>query len=153
MASLPRIRLYDLIGLGLLLPGPSGVLYTNQTGGYACLQPEVEGFLVPLCNDLSLDPVALLGPEPDLHAYFVGPRHDGSGAVFGLDEGDADALSRILTKHRLDAVLEINRSRLLDSHEAWVHVMVLADDVGPAPAFVGFGPYPRPGILTWGNSD
>jgi hypothetical protein len=153
MANLPIIRLYDFIGIGLILPFPSGVLYVNQTGGHACLQSEAEGMLVPLHNDLALDPIRLLGPEPDLLAYFTGPKHNGAGATSGLDEVDANQISAIIARHRLDSVLEMDRSRLIDSHEAWLHVIVRADDSGSYPAFAGFGPYPRPGILTWTNSD
>ena len=153
MANLPIIRLYDFIGLGLIFSFPSGVIYINQTGGHACLQSEAEGLLVPLHNDLALDPVQLLGPEPDLLAYFTGAKHNGTGATAGLDEVDANEISVILARHRLGSVLEVDRSRLIDSHEAWLHVIVRADDCGLSPAFAGFGPYPRPGILTWGNSD
>src|SRR3954467_8296255 len=96
MADLPLILLYDFIGLGLILPGASGVRYANQAGGYSCLQPEVEGYLVPLHNDLGLDPVELLGPEPELLTYFGGPKHRGAGATSGLDDQDADELDRIL---------------------------------------------------------
>lgn len=153
MASLPIVRLFDFIGLGLIFPCRSGVLYTNQTGGHSCLQPEAEGIFVPLHNDLAIQPVALLGPEPELHAYFVGPKHCGWGATSGLDEEDVSEISRILVKHRLGGILDVDRARLTDSHEAWVYVIVLADDAAPFPSFAGFGPYPRPGILTWGNSD
>jgi len=149
---LPLIRLYDFIGLGLLLPGPSGVRYSNQTGGHSCTQSEVESYFVPLHNDLALDPVELLGPEPELRAHFEGPKHAGCGAPFGLDDEDVEVISRILVKHRLGNLLAIDEARLTESHEAWVHVIVLDEDDEPA-CFSGFGPYPRAGILTWGNSD
>ncbi|AUX40429.1 uncharacterized protein SOCE26_018300 [Sorangium cellulosum] len=45
MAAL--IRLYDA-GLGLIIKHASGVLYTNQTCGVCCAQPELEGVFVPL---------------------------------------------------------------------------------------------------------
>lgn len=151
--TLPLIRLYEFIGVGLILPATSGVRYTNQTGGTCCLQPEIEGYFVPLRNDLALDPVELLGPDPELRDYFVGPKHRGAGATSGLDEEDADAIAEILAMHHLSGILDVDRSRLVDSHEAWVHVIVFADDSGVAPSFAGFGPFPRPGILTWGNSD
>jgi hypothetical protein len=153
MPNLPLVRLYDSIGLGLLLLGPSGVRYSNQTGGHSCLQPEAEGFFVPLRNDLALAPVELLGPEPELQAHFVGPRHQGTGATSGLDAADTAEISAILARHRLGRVLSLDLNRLRDSHEAWLYVHVLGDDDGPSPIFSGFGPYPRAGILTWGNSD
>jgi len=32
----PIIRLWQLHGIGLIITHPSGVMYSNQTGGYAC---------------------------------------------------------------------------------------------------------------------
>lgn len=153
MKGTALIRLHDLIGLGLIIHAKSGVRYTNQTGGYACLQPEIEGFLVPLHNDLALDPIELLGPEPELQAYFAGPKHAGCGASLGLDEEDAFEISKILASHRLAQVICLDRDRLKDSREAWLYVSIINDDEGPAPSFSGFAPYPRPGVLTWANSD
>jgi hypothetical protein len=44
----PLIRLWNTGGIGLILLYPSGIWYTNQTGGYSCFHPEVEGMFVPL---------------------------------------------------------------------------------------------------------
>jgi Family of unknown function (DUF6210) len=147
------IRLYEFIGVGLIIIAKSGVRYTNQTGGHCCCQPEVEGFFVPLRNDLTLDPVMLLGPEPDLYAYFTGPKYEGYGAISGLDVEDAFEINKILAKHGLARVLTVDSKRLKDSHEAWVYVSITDEDEGIAPSFSGFGPYPRSGVLTWTNSD
>jgi hypothetical protein len=42
-----KLSLYDA-GLGLIIEHPTGVIYSNQTGGNFCLQPELEGAFVPL---------------------------------------------------------------------------------------------------------
>lgn len=45
---------------GLILPGPSGVVWRNQVGGAACSHPELEGIFVPLpmhLPDASEDPL------------------------------------------------------------------------------------------------
>ncbi len=42
------INLYQFSGIGLIVSHPTGIVYTNQTGGYACLSPEFEGAFVPL---------------------------------------------------------------------------------------------------------
>ena len=78
----------------------------------------------------------------------MGPKHE--GYCTSLDEEDAQALEAIFVKHRLESLLSVDRDRLSVSQEAWVHVVVSGDDV---PVFADFGPYPRPGILTWTNSD
>jgi hypothetical protein len=149
--TLPLVRLHNSIGLSLIVFGPSGVRYSNQTGGHGCLQPEVEGFHIPIRNDLTLSPVELLGPEPDLRAHFIGPKHRGLGALSGLDAEDVAEISRIPQAHQLADVISVDLARLAESHEAWVYVHVLRDD--GAEGFSGFGPYPRPGVLTWANSD
>ena len=46
-----RIDLYESVGLGLIICCDSSVIYSNQTGGSACLHPEIEGVFIPLRND------------------------------------------------------------------------------------------------------
>ncbi|WP_437729087.1 DUF6210 family protein [Sorangium sp. So ce861] len=134
------IRLYDA-GLGLIIPYPSGVIYSNQTCGHICMQPEIEGVFVPF--------------DPDdgwlaLASHFEGPKYMGSGAMRGLDHEDADIVDRVLCECRMVGIVT-DRARLAESHEAWVHVVIEGEsDWSP---FTGFGPYPRAGILTWPNSD
>jgi hypothetical protein len=60
----PIIRLWQLTGLGLIIAHPSGVIYSNQTGGYACDHRELEGVFVPL-TDPDVDQYAPL----DEHFY------------------------------------------------------------------------------------
>jgi hypothetical protein len=47
----PKIRLWDGAGLGVIISSPTGVLYSNQTGGFSCLHPELEGAYIPLNTD------------------------------------------------------------------------------------------------------
>lgn len=136
------IRLYGA-GLGLIIRHPTGARYTNQTCGACCAQPEMEGVFVPFDAEESW---------LRLNAYFEGPKYRGSGAMQGIDEEDADLIESVLRDGRLGVPLAVDRSRLKESHEAWVHVLILAED-GPIPTVAGFGPYPRPGVLTWPNSD
>lgn len=46
--SKPFVDLLNFDGLGLIIPFPSGVIYTNQVGGLGCLHPEIEGVFAPL---------------------------------------------------------------------------------------------------------
>jgi len=91
----------------------------------------------------------------EFSAYFVGPKHCGAGATSGLDSGDADFIDDVLSRSGLDGVIKVDRKQLDRSHEAWVHVIIEADesDDTDLAMFASFGPYPRPGILTWANSD
>lgn len=36
-----RAELYEGVGLGLIVEWPSGVVFSNQTGGKSCLHPEL----------------------------------------------------------------------------------------------------------------
>lgn len=134
------IRLYDA-GLGLVIPTASGVVYSNQTCGNICMQPGAEGVFVPFENVSACD--ALI-------AHFEGPKYIGTGAMLGLDEADADFIDQVLTECRQAKILT-DRSRLAESHEAWVHVTIQAEFEWSM--FSGFGPYPLSAILTWPNSD
>lgn len=146
------VDLTESVGLGLILGFPSGIRFTTQTGGTACLQPECEGVYVPLRNAVSLSDHRLLSPETALNSYFTGPKHRGTGATGGLDDDDVSFLEKVLSDARLDTILAIDLGRLQESHEAWIHVLVHREE-SKYPVFAGLGPYPRPGVLTWTNSD
>jgi len=149
----PLIELWEGVGLGLLIEWPSGILYSNQTGGTACLHPEVEGLFVPLRNDCERDGDRLLSPENDLLEYFEGPKHRGTGAIHGLDADDAEFITSVLAKWHLHQIA-VDHTRLSDSHEAWVHVVIDGEaDRGDGLPLRGFPPHRLKGILTWSNSD
>ena len=90
MSSQPLIQLYDSVGLGLVLLWPTGVLYSNQTGGTSCLHPEAEGAYLPLVDEL-IDQEALL------RQLFTGPRWRGA-CDSGIDEATAGEVERILVE-------------------------------------------------------
>jgi hypothetical protein len=155
MQNRPVIQLLDSIGTSLIVEWPSGIWYSNQTGGTSCLHPLSEGVLVPIGNDFALDPPKLLGIEDDLIGYFSGPPWNGSGATTGITRTDADAIDRILSRNMSFTGIRVDRGRLLESHEAWVHV-TMDPDTGPyaVPQLLdGFDPFPRRAVLTWSNSD
>lgn len=141
----PTIRLWNDAGLGVIVAFPSGVVYSNQTGGFSCLHPELEGIHLPLGAQ----------PGEELFAYFAGSKHRGAGATSGLDDEDAAFIEGVLARHDLSGFVSLDRGRLRESHEAWVWAFVTRDDGdGRGPAlFHGLGPYPRAAILTWNNTD
>lgn len=151
--SLPTIRLFEHVGLGLIIEYPSGVIYSNQTGGTSCSAPCVEGVFVPLRNDYAVPSREFLSPEHALIAYFEGPKWRGTGATQGIDPEDVEFIERLLSEHRLSHCITLDRTRLRDSHEAWIHVIVTAEEAALTPLFSGFAPYPRHGVLTWTNTD
>ncbi|MFQ5876048.1 MAG: DUF6210 family protein, partial [Dehalococcoidia bacterium] len=50
--SKPIIQLWHASGISLILPYNSGIIYSNQTGGYACYHPEAEGIYIPLTDEM-----------------------------------------------------------------------------------------------------
>jgi len=50
-------------------------------------------------------------------------------------------------------LISIDRSRLAESHEAWVYVTLEGEQDTDVPLYAGLGPYPRSGVLTWTNGD
>ena len=153
--SMPILRLYESNGAGLVICCNSGVLISNQTGGTACLQPEVEGVYVPIRNEQYQSDAAMPSLEAELSAYFLGPKYRGSGATNGIDEADAGFIESVLMRFRLHPPLSVDRGELLASHEAWIHVLIHGDESSDSELsqFAHFAPYPRKGTLTWCNSD
>ena len=144
---------------GLLILVPSGVVYSNQTGGTACLHPWAEGVFYPV-DDLDHR------QQAQLHDYFVGPKWLGSGATRGIDMEDAAFIDGVLRSSRETAFLSVSQHMRSQSHEAWVHVTIGDHpDRFPRPplrsgesgledlmsSIFGFGD--ARGILTWPNSD
>jgi hypothetical protein len=148
----PTVRLWESCGLGLILASPTGVLYSNQTGGHACLQPTLEGAFVPLCDGGRV-PAGPPDPEARLLGYFLGDKHQGTGALRGLDLEDAEFIDETLNRASFSHSIRVDRRRLADSHEAWVWVIVRELESETGGLFEGFGDEPRSGVLTWGNSD
>lgn len=138
MANKPVILLYDLNGIGLIIPWPSGVVYQNQVGGYSCQQMQEEGVFVPLENG-----VRQLHEE--LHAYFTGPKWDG-WCDRHIDDETAEFVDSVLARMHDHEFIKVDRSRLTDSMEAWIHL-----DVQEEHDLTGLTPCKA--ILTWPNSD
>lgn len=147
----PTIELWEHQGIGLIVELPTGVVYSNQTGGFSCLQPSLEGAFLPLGAEPSL--AENLSAEDKLLAYFEGPKHGGAGATQGLDAEDADFIDGVLAEFHLGELVRVDRTRLAESHEAWVRVLLLGEGSLEPGFFHGLGPYPRDAVLTWLNSD
>lgn len=167
------IRLWDSVGLGLIILGPSGVMYSNQAGGTCCLQPQDEGFFVPLHDEV-------LGQERMLLDYFLQPEAP-SAAPEGFDLKTADFIDEVLGISQSTRFLKVDRTKLRDSVEAWVYVEVSEQPEEPPVTFDGhigetasgeiwrasdYAELPIPpnsypvygfgackGVLTWCNSD
>lgn len=136
------VRLYELNGLAMIEPAPTGIVYLNQTGGHACYQCSQEGYLVPLGRE-GLERKAL----DALRAYFTGPKWSG-WCNERIDVETADEIDRIIAAGTHREGIVVDRTKLDESWESWVHVLIceplmsLVDHAAPTEA-----------ILTWPNSD
>ncbi len=147
----PLIEIWDSVGLGIIIELPTGVMISNQTGGTSCLHPKIEGIFLPLSNDYCKDSLEFLSPEIELTNYFENSKHNGNGAIKGIDNDDADKINSIISKFGLDELIEIDLARLTESHEAWIRIKI--NKSKRTNLISGINKYPLHGILTWSNSD
>ena len=125
-------------GLGLIFEYPSGVYYTNQTGGYACHHPVQEGAFIVLDNSRGLN--------YKLEDYFTADKWGGH-CYSGIDVETADFIDDFL--EGIYDLLRVDRSRLAECEEAWIFVIVQRDEEPHYPEWSIGGR----GVLTWNNSD
>ena len=107
--NLPVVDLCWSTGAFLIIAHPTGIQYTNQVGGVACLHPCLEGFLVPLERDES-DPGAV---QRKLTELFDGPVWRESGARGGGIRDDDAAYIEALLSPCFAWEMLVDRDRLL----------------------------------------
>ncbi|SEP55356.1 DUF6210 family protein [Flavobacterium urocaniciphilum] len=139
----PTIKIYDAVGLGLIISFPSGVEILNQTGGIACNQSAIEGIYLPIANECSMSN-ELISPEIELMEYFSTYASD------SLQEIDVENINKILEKYKLSDFIKIDFDKLTESHESWIYVNVSNDEKYDLLDNFNF---PLKGVLTWSNSD
>ena len=160
------LRLDAGSGCGVIFKLSTGVLYTNQAGGYACRQPVIEGAYIPLETD---HPKSV---ENALMEYFTGPKWRGH-CYDGIDEETAEFIDSKLAQANFFPGMKVDRRLLGDSYEAWIHLTLefcpvdeksweefkmssVASNKGstnPASTFLYFGLEKTGAVLTWANSD
>lgn len=109
----------------------------------------MEGFYVPVGNDIATPSLALISPENELGNYFNN-KYRNNGATNGLDIDDANQIQNILLAYSLSDAMTIDTTKLHLSHEAWVYVTVFPKK--SHGLFSNFGSK-LTGVLTWCNSD
>jgi hypothetical protein len=134
-----RVRLWGLEAPMLVIADPAGARYFNQVGGTSCSQEELQGFLCPL----DLDEAGYERLEKICGLPFLIDTASISNEV-------ADAIDELLASKPSTAFVRVDRGRLAESYEAWVHVILEAGANAAVPLH-GFGA--ARGVLTWPNSD
>lgn len=134
------ILLCELRGPALIVPSKTGVMHRNQTGGHACYQSELEGYLVPIAGD-SQEIV------DRLCSHLTGSKW-GGWCAYGIDDETADETDEVLTESARREEIKVDRDKLGESWESWIHVNIqcqllsLIENSNSISA-----------ILTWPNSD
>ena len=128
-----KIKLWDMTGLGIIVSCNSGVVYVNQTGGTACFNSEMEGVFCPL-----LDESETLVEK--LTHLTINKKH--------ISDEDANEIDAILLGNPDTRFIKVDRSKLKQSWESWLHVVV---DGNQSVCFENLSF--NEAILTWPNSD
>lgn len=149
-----KVVCLDHIGTGLIIKWPTGIFYSNQAGGTFCIAPEEEGFFFPFGNDADENNI-FLSKEDDLCEYFTGPKVLSEGAIRGITEKNANDIDEMLSGQLFMVTIKVDRTKLKQSHEAWVHVLVYQNvKINENLChFRGFDSYPLKAVLIWCNSD
>ena len=168
MVWFPMKKIKPLISISspcIIIPDSTGIKYFNQTGGYACHDLEVEGFIIPLntkyfvrtndgeesnCGnpywnqfDLQEHFDQLFAPSEEKTKY------NGHG-YHGIDLEDVEYIEKFF-KNTDFLQIRIDRKRLEECEEARIFVSIKLtqyDDEGKETE-----PFCAEGILTWKNSD
>jgi len=128
--------------VGVIITWPSGIRYRNQTGGSACSHPEHEGVLALLTDDVGATLNALTEHFEDVKKV---PKR------VGISHATADFVDEVLHEYPEHTFISVDRDRLDESHEAWVHV-TLSPVKSDHDQSVGWFPAGK-GVLVWENSD
>lgn len=107
-------------GVGIIISYKSGVFFTNQTGGLACHHPIYEGIYTPLDLD---NPISFFN---DIHLADIFDAYTTKDFIITLD--DADKLDIIFSKHPNMKRFIVDRSKLKESEEAWIYVIMKHDN-------------------------
>ena len=136
----PLVKLWSLVGAGLIIPRKTGIIYTNQTDGYACDHPQLEGAFVPLSNDFDIE-----RPKDSLEYKLSILYPEGWGRP---TTETCDAIEELLSNYPESRNIKVDRDKIEESREAWIWVLLVENE---EQDFEGFGECSA--VLTWPNSD
>ncbi|MGH1374700.1 MAG: DUF6210 family protein [Alphaproteobacteria bacterium] len=147
-----RIYLGETRVFTLIIPHTTGVIYSRQVGGISCTQKETEGFIIPITDFRCLTSNKPIDANKCLEEFWT--TKWGMHCYSGIDEETANFMDELLHEPILEHPLQlsVDRSRLAESMEAWVHMKISysCEDRGHIDLL---GKSATEAILTWVNSD
>lgn len=139
------MKIIDLCSLdekmGVIVSFKTGIYFSNQSGGYACKHPQIEGFYFPINhNEKQYD---------SLCNYFVGSKYNG-WCCNGINKRDLRFINNLLAQNSCWATLPItvDTDKLKESMEAWIYIDIARNN-DLMEGFTGI----QKGVLVWQNSD
>ena len=178
-----RAELYALVGLGLIVECPSGIVWTNQTGGAWNLHPEIEGLFVPI-RTWDLGPTWQQGssrpPDADESPAAGAPDPRVPDPSWRAPDGSFGVVSPSVELFEYfwgpkyagrgaERGLDVGDADFIDGvlskHSLGDYITVDRDRLKDSDeawvrvvvhqelSFSGVDPLPCPGVLTWMNSD
>ncbi len=140
--GLPLLDASSMGQASLIILRKSGIVYWNQTCNTACAQRGEEGVLLPLVSPSLNSSKDIYCPlEDSLSALDWGP-------IQGINEERANEIDVILQQFYETKSLNVDRTKLKESEEAWIYVNI---DINSFK--LGTEIKSNKGILVWINSD
>lgn len=136
-----KVDLLSLTQTALIIPSRTGIVYTNQVGGTECAHPKLEGVLVPVEYDVSLDNL-----KDSLSLKLCNLFPEGGAGL--IDQSIAEKIQHLLDCSPYTKGIFIDWSKLDKSKEAWLYVKLKGnlDDTIECNTL-------KTAVLTWPNSD
>lgn len=150
-----RIELWQQYNFcGVIIPFASGIEWTNQVGGTACMHPVVEGIYLPLSLEWTCGKCHM--PRPFFKCKEDDPMYNVSEFASGYSEKLNEQIRLIkkwLHANNLRATFQPPSVSFLDKHglhEAWIPLRIKSTDDSP----VVLDPFDTMEcIFTYQNSD
>jgi hypothetical protein len=128
------LSLIDCVGV-IIKDNNSPVIYSNQTGGTVCFHPEQKGYFLPIPE------TSWIGDLYDIDFLYEDEKLNNNNIA-------VEKIEEILSSYHLHDFILVDKNKLKESYEAWVHVVII-----PKKEIIESSEEKLYGILTWPNSD
>jgi hypothetical protein len=124
------IQLWSSHNSHIIIKIPSGIYYSNQTGGICCHHPEIEGVLIPLPSDIEFDAILSDFPDDWSNAWWYGePENERKIKINKHYDIIESRIREIFTVANTGYEVIINRDD--PQEEAWVSLIFKRKEVDP----------------------
>ncbi len=139
--QLITMKLWEIASPMMIIPAETGVVYENQTHGTTTLQDSLEGILIPVNSEYN----------PKEYKKSISYQIESlfsEGSAGTISKEIAQKLETIFQNYPETKGISVDWEKLLESHEAWLHVIVSDTKYSDYSGLKNMK-----AILTWNNSD